>query len=369
MEPAKIDWNSLESVFVVDRVYENINAPQWVDFLAPQDHSPDEDDAWFCRPDCKHPKTAQDFLKSTPTPKLLRSVSVSKLIGLGDWTRREGNLKRRGPGQGQSCEDSENENPNFLTPNHRIKAFKETIKSSAQTSTQEEDDEYSEILLHSDEKPRSRLRSTQSARDLFGGRDIFNKITELCNELKKMTGWAKEREAEEAAKICSKKEGARDVLGSHSEKKMDQRDKERRPFLELTKDRCEAGERNNAKKKLRKKKVLDDGEGENIPISLDLNLKDIKRKEEERLLPIRTNPPTPQGFSASREHSKNTPSKGPKSRLKEREIFQEVEQQNTKTLREELGDKSHTKNASPIAGREGRALDVFWFLKPCTLSS
>jgi len=128
-----------------------------------------------------------------------------------------------------------------------MKAFKETIKSSAQRSTQEEDDEYSEILLQSEEKPRSRLRSTQSARDLFGGRDIFNKITELCNELKKMTSWAKEREVEEAEKTGSKKEGARDILGS-------QRDKERKPFLELTKDTCEAGERSNAKKMLRKKK-------------------------------------------------------------------------------------------------------------------
>lgn len=70
-------------------------------------------------PDCKHPATAEDFLTSTPSSsskvfftsiirfsflsifiselllilrfswmQLLRSVSVSKLIGLADWTRR-----------------------------------------------------------------------------------------------------------------------------------------------------------------------------------------------------------------------------------------------------------------------------------------
>jgi len=65
-------------------------------------------------------------------------------------------------------------------------------------------------------------------------------------------------------------------------------------------------------------RVLDDDEAENIPISVDLKLKDTKCQEEERLLPIRTNPPTPQGFSATRDPSKSTPSKGPKSRLKVR---------------------------------------------------
>lgn len=48
MEPAKIDWNNLDSVFIVDQVYENINAPQFVDFLSSTSPQPD-DVAWFCR--------------------------------------------------------------------------------------------------------------------------------------------------------------------------------------------------------------------------------------------------------------------------------------------------------------------------------
>lgn len=48
MEVAVIDWKSIDSRFVRDEIYENINAPQWVDFSAP-DASVD-DESWFCRP-------------------------------------------------------------------------------------------------------------------------------------------------------------------------------------------------------------------------------------------------------------------------------------------------------------------------------
>lgn len=48
MEVAVIDWKSLDSRFVRDEVYENINAPQWVDFSAPD--AAVDDVAWFCRP-------------------------------------------------------------------------------------------------------------------------------------------------------------------------------------------------------------------------------------------------------------------------------------------------------------------------------
>ena len=48
MEPAKIDWKTLDSRFVEDELYEHIHAPQWVDFNAPQEFVDDE--AWFCRP-------------------------------------------------------------------------------------------------------------------------------------------------------------------------------------------------------------------------------------------------------------------------------------------------------------------------------
>lgn len=48
MEVAVIDWKSIDSRFVKDEVYENINAPQWVDFSAPDASVNDE--SWFCRP-------------------------------------------------------------------------------------------------------------------------------------------------------------------------------------------------------------------------------------------------------------------------------------------------------------------------------
>ena len=57
MEPAKIDWKrvTLEWNFVEDELYEQINAPKWVDFLS-RDHSLNDvdDEAWFCRPGSNH---------------------------------------------------------------------------------------------------------------------------------------------------------------------------------------------------------------------------------------------------------------------------------------------------------------------------
>ncbi|GAB4828094.1 hypothetical protein Ancab_035009 [Ancistrocladus abbreviatus] len=188
MEPAKIDRKTIDSEFIHDDIYEHINAPQWIDFLAPDGSAIDHDDEdWFCCPDCKHPKTYDDFLKSTPTSKLLRSVSVSKLMALGDWYRRDGNLKRRGLAQSSTSsstnEDGENQNPNLSTPLPQIKSMNASIKSCAE-KMEKQDNEYSEIVVRADDKPR--LKSTLSARDLFGGRDIFNRITEFCNELKRM---------------------------------------------------------------------------------------------------------------------------------------------------------------------------------------
>ncbi|KMT18839.1 hypothetical protein BVRB_2g029440 [Beta vulgaris subsp. vulgaris] len=349
MEPAKIDWNNLDSVFIVDQVYENINAPQFVDFLSSTSPQPD-DVAWFCRSDCKHPTTAQDFLKSTPTSKLLRSVSVSKLI---DWTRREGtNLKRRGGvNQFSNQEDTENQNPNLSTPQNQIKHFNHDYKAVIKSSA--EKDEYSEIMLKSDDKPR--LNTTQSAKDLGIGLDFFGKITDFCNELKKMTGTIKETEHDSSVKP---------LVGVQDDHLLD---KERKPLLQV---RLES---TNAKPKFRSNNnILRPQDAENIPVSLDIN----NIKGQQKISSIQMNPPTPQGFSATRDPIKGTPPKGPKSRLlKERQIFQELEQ--SKTLREELEERSDNGNASlvatptpaPAPAKEGRALDVFWFLKPCTLSS
>ena len=59
------------------------------------------------------------------------------------------------------------------------------------------------------------------------------------------------------------------------------------------------------------RKVIDDAE--NIPVPL--NFENVKSNGEERLLQIRTNPPSPQCFSASHAPVKTTPSKSSKSRL------------------------------------------------------
>lgn len=49
MEPAIIDWKMVDSRYVRDEAYENINAPMWLDLAAPND-VPVDDIAWFCQP-------------------------------------------------------------------------------------------------------------------------------------------------------------------------------------------------------------------------------------------------------------------------------------------------------------------------------
>lgn len=46
MDVAVIDWK--DSKFEKDVLYEDINAPQWIDFSDAD--TPVDDDAWFCRP-------------------------------------------------------------------------------------------------------------------------------------------------------------------------------------------------------------------------------------------------------------------------------------------------------------------------------
>uniref|UniRef100_A0A5B6YHZ1 Uncharacterized protein n=1 Tax=Davidia involucrata TaxID=16924 RepID=A0A5B6YHZ1_DAVIN len=369
MEPAKIDWKTINSVFVQDDLYERINAPQWVDFSSPEESVDNE--AWFCRPDCNHPKTVKDYIKGPPTSKLQSSGSVSEILPLGDRNRRDANLKRRGLTQSSSSskdskcdrfvEDAENQNPNFSTPSHQYNTMKAAIKSST---------EKKQIDNFSQKEEMPQLKSTLSARNLFAGRDILNQITEFCNELKRLTMREKERENVErsnarksplAAKKQEAKECSGDILGNLTE-----REKERKPLLDVSKDKCEAMEKSNVKEKQRNKKRAD--EAENIPISVDL--KNVKRKEEESLLQIRTCPPSPQCFSAGRGPIKATPLKASRYRTPERGILQEPEQSHKEVQNEESGDKGNRGgNASIVAEREARTLDVFWFLKPCTLSS
>ncbi|KDO83395.1 hypothetical protein CISIN_1g025632mg [Citrus sinensis] len=196
MEPAKIDWKRIESVFVEDSVYENINAPKWVDLLAPDQASVD-DVAWFCRPDCNHPKTAEDFLKTPPSSKFLRSL---ERLPFGDRNLRDARLKRRGQSQSsfssnekpKFSDNSENQNPNSVTPQNQVEPMKMSIKSSSEKNKLMDDTSQNDELL-------PRLKSTLSARNLFAGKDILNHISDFCNELR---NWLQEQ-GRERTRRCS----------------------------------------------------------------------------------------------------------------------------------------------------------------------
>ncbi|KAA8520250.1 hypothetical protein F0562_014506 [Nyssa sinensis] len=366
MEPVKIDWKTINSVFFEDDFYERINAPQWVDLSAPEESVDDE--SWFCRPDCNHPKTVKDFLKGTSNSK--RSGSVSEIFPLGDRNLRDANLKRRGLTQSSSSssssskdskcdryvEDAENQNPNVYTKSHQYNAMKAAIKSST---------EKKQIDNFSQKEEMSQLQRTLSARNLFAGRDILNQITEFCNELKRMAITANERENVErlnekkspmAAKKQEAKECSGDILGNLTDG-----EKERKPLLEVSIEKCEAMEKSNVKEKQRWKRT---DEAENIPISVDLkNVK--KHKEMQSLLQIRTCPPSPQCFSADRgPTSATTPLKVSRSRPPERGILQEREQSHKEVQIEESGDKGNSgRTTSIVAEREARTLDRFLVLE------
>ncbi|KAL5543400.1 hypothetical protein UlMin_007184 [Ulmus minor] len=372
MEPAKIDWKKLEWKFVEDDRFEHMNAPKWFDFLSAQDHSVD-DEAWFCRPDCNHPKTAEDFLKLTPS-KLTGTADVSEIPPLGDRNQRDARLKRRGltpswisPNSNSKFnKDGENQNPNLSTPPLPIsqaKIIKAAIKSSA-----EKKERIDEASQNNGALPR--LKSTLSARNLFAGRDILNQITEFCNELKRMATRAKEKEKEDMLNVTRSAEKVKENVAKEEKRcpvlgELDWKGKERKPLLfDGVVEKPKEMEKSSVKEKPRKKRTDD---AENIsPISL--NIENVKQKGE-NLLQIRTNPPSPQCFSATRAPGKTTPSKGSKSRLMERGVLQEQNKQVVLVAKEEESMEKTKCVSSIVDTREARTLDVFWFLKPCTLST
>ncbi|KAL1534021.1 RING-type E3 ubiquitin transferase [Salvia divinorum] len=323
MEVAIIDWKSIDSRVVIDDLYEHINAPKWVDLTAQDD--PVDDEAWFCRPDCDHPKKVEDFFNqkdrtpiSNSSAKIQRSASVSDIPAY-QRGNRDATLKKRGANQPFRlvAEDAENQDPNFSTPlQYKARFGKATGKSSAN----KKEDSYA-----SDGAPK--LRSTLSARNLFSGTDLLSKVSEFCNELKKLTTRAQDKESAE--------NHAEESVGILSE-----REKERKPLLEM----------GSSKGMLRRKKRNEDGE--NTPITVNVN--SIKLLDSEGKLPIRTCPPTPQCFSA-------TP-KPLRPRPVERGILKELKQMEKEVMKS-------SNHGGEVSEKEARSLDVFWFLKPCTLSS
>ncbi|XP_022959717.1 uncharacterized protein LOC111460702 [Cucurbita moschata] len=343
MEAAMIYWKNVQWRFVEDELYEHINAPKWVDFTAI--HDAVDDEAWFCRPDCKHPKTAEELLRVTPS-KLTSPGYSSETVRFSDRKGRDGKLKGRGHPQSSN---NENQNPNFSTPqNHTAKAVftKAEIKSSTEKKPMAEDER------QNNNGAAPSLKSTLSARNLFAGRDILNQITEFCNEIKRMA--IRVREGEDNKQLAVEKCVEKEVLLKNSVK-------ERKPFGELSVEKSDGSIKNSVKHKKRIN-IQTAGDRENIPISLDLEKVRRHEREDTAALQIRTNPPSPQCFSMA--PNKITPSKGTKSRLKEMEKDMIVELGKEKVLKE-------VSSSSPaVAEKEGsRALDVLWFLKPCTLSN
>ncbi|XP_042000571.1 uncharacterized protein LOC121750159 isoform X1 [Salvia splendens] len=377
MEVAIIDWKTIDSRAVIDDLYEHINAPKWVDLTAQDD--PVDDEAWFCRPDCDHPKKVEDFFnqndrtplsnskakvlfifikefnldfvfffnlvlnsiaRSAYFPQKLglilpllhnivfqfvatqfqRSASVSDIPAY-QRGNRDATLKRRGTNQpfGLAAENAENQDPNFSTP-VQYKAW--FGKAATKSSANRKEDSYAN-------EGAPKLRSTLSARNLFSGTDLLSKVSEFCNELKKLTTRAQDKESDE----------------NHAEERiMSEREKERKPLLET----------GSSKGRLRRKKRNEDGE--NTPMTVDVNR--IKQLDAEGKLPIRTCPPTPQCFSA-------TP-KPLRPRLMERGVLKEVKQMEKEVMK---SSNHGGGGGGEVSEKEVRSLDVFWFLKPCTLSS
>ncbi|VVB05443.1 unnamed protein product [Arabis nemorensis] len=307
MEPAQIDWKRIDSRFVEDVFYEHIRAPKWFDFSDPNHLDSIDDDAWFCKPECNHPKRPEDFF-STPTS--------SKHPSLKDTNETPGGSKERNQWRGHSLSPCENQNPNFATrPSNQAKSWRAAVKSSS-------------VKRMNKEIPK--LKSTQSARNLFSGRDILGHISEFCYELKRLATRVTERE--DTGKSEVKESYQVGVINEPYSAHDLEMKKERKPLLEVSKDKLHEStdaKGSTFKENRRRKKRVDDAENipvptnaetlknrgeerrrkkrlddeENIPIPIPLKLENVKNKGHERLLQIRTNPPSPQCFSDNRTAS------------------------------------------------------------------
>ncbi|PQP99076.1 uncharacterized protein Pyn_37798 [Prunus yedoensis var. nudiflora] len=184
MDPENIDWGSIESVFVEDETYENFEAPKWVDLSSPDELIGDE--AWFCSPDCNHPKAAEDFLKSAPNlkVKLLRSLSISEILPFRERNRRDVKVKgveikpplaaaefpkTKTENSNSLCnvyEESENKNPNFPPPVPLSKTKPTKAPMNPSNVKKKAVDESSHGSSNFGRKPQ--LKSTFSASNLLG---------------------------------------------------------------------------------------------------------------------------------------------------------------------------------------------------------
>ncbi|KAJ4795752.1 interferon-activable protein [Rhynchospora pubera] len=377
MEPADIDWKRVVSRFVRDEAFENINAPKWVDLTDPDASFPVDDDAWFCRPDCNHPKTLEDFQRlASPSPKgkgkIMRSSSEKSPFGERNCNnlRENNNLKRRG-GIGtlippsspfrspikskKQREDTENQDPNLPKPTGALnggKNWKDPVKCSAKKNNNLEE-EKEELLCQQEEIRQPRLKSTLSARNLFSGRDILGQITEFCNEIKRMAVGA--REVSQVVEENQKE-------NCHEERPVDESPSK------FPSDRLE-------------KKTIN--------MKMDLRVETAKGRGDKGILrektggvlrELRASPPTPQRFpspSAQRlMHTKLTSamsSNGIRSPLRnmpkstpERKRLRDIMKESTEDQKLLISKDENCTEPSIASHTGGNPTGMFWFLKPCT---
>ncbi|KXG40074.1 uncharacterized protein LOC8082032 [Sorghum bicolor] len=386
MEPKDIDWSRVVSRYVRDETYEGIQAPHWADLTDPNAGRADVDDeAWFCRPDCRHPKTAEDFLKLSPSPKgkLLRSVSAMLPFAERDANAtnlRDGssNLKWRGGGAVTSStppkpkaapkkrfqEDSENQDPALATPPPRQapsrppfgaprwnKNAKEAIKSSAEKRP---DNAEKEALLNKYAPPRQ-LKSTLSARNLFAGKDILGQISEFYDELKRMVGG-----------------GGRPVTDTqeeHSSNPMNPSD-----LMENVAPDASVSNPVSAEtvKEVARQETVKKSPSPMKGKKVGLKVEAWKQRSPSVLKEVKATPPTPQRFpSPSPNRIKNvkpgglaTAASPLKKPLKEKGTPSKDLESKKDVVRQPFGVKDM--NNTRACDVEGSSSSMFWFLKPCT---
>lgn len=125
-------------------------------------------------------------------------------------------------------EDTENQNPNFTTTPSNQNTTKSAVKSCTEKKTQIDN-------LPTDPKRMDQpkqLKSTLSAHNLFGGRDILSQVSEFCNELKRLATRAKGREINS---IDVKKDTEKESF-TEAVEDLNEQEKERKPLLAVAID-------------------------------------------------------------------------------------------------------------------------------------
>ncbi|KQK23368.1 hypothetical protein BRADI_1g73010v3 [Brachypodium distachyon] len=381
MEPKDIDWSRVVSRYVRDETYEGIEAPHWVDLDDPGAGVTVDDDAWFCRPDCRHPKTAEDFLRLTPSPKgkLLRSVSAMLPFGERDTNLRDGNnnLKKRGAVGGGTAafaspikpkaapkkkfqDDSENQDPALITPPPATsrppfgvprwaKNAKEAIKSSAEKRP---DNAEKESLISKNAAPRQ-LKSTLSARNLFSGKDILGQISDFYNELKRMAGGV------------SSSQPASEAMEEMSPS----------PIDVVEKVDCSSGGSSrvplDAVKKVPRQETVEKSPSPMKGKKIGLKVEAGKQRSPSVLKEVKATPPTPQRFpSPSANCVKNVKAGGiatssPLKKSLKDKVTPNKDQENSRDAKRQPFGVKNMNNTRAFDSEESSS-GMFWFLKPCT---